>query len=117
MMRLKVTDVELMVHLGWSAEERRRVRRVLVNIEFIFKDLPKAVISDDLQDTPVCYQKIELMLRKEIEDKEFKLMEYLGYHCFQLVKEALPEDVDFKISLTKFLRDTEGSRTVELSSL
>lgn len=115
-MKLTVTDLEFMVHLGWTDEERRRVRRVLVNIEFVFAELPKAAFSDDLNDTPVCYQKIEWMLREAIEDKEFKLMEHLGQHCYQLIEQALPVGVDFTISLTKFLRDHEGSRTVELSS-
>lgn len=117
MIKLKVENLELMVHLGWSDEERRRVRRVLINIEFILNELPKAVVSDDLQDTPVCYHKIEMILRREIEDNEFKLLEYLGYRCYELIKEALPAGVNFKFSLTKFLRDTEGSRTIELSSL
>ena len=115
-MKLKVENLELMVHLGWSDEERRRVRRILINIEFIFNELPRAVMSDDLNDTPVCYQKIEMILRHEIEDNQFKLMEHLGYRCFELVKAAVPSDIKFTISVTKFLRDTEGARTVEFSS-
>ncbi len=110
---LKVEQLELQVHLGWAEIEREASQRVLLSIEFYFSELPKAALTDELNDT-ICYAKIEGVLLSEINLQSFKLLEHLGYRCYELVKNAIPKGQDFKLSVTKFLTETQGSRTFEL---
>ncbi len=112
---LKVEHLELQIHLGWTAAEREVRQRVLLNIEFYFLELPKAALTDELNDT-ICYAAIENMLMKEVNLQTFKLLEHLGYRCYELVKSAVPKDQNFKLSVTKFLAEAQGTRTFELRS-
>ena len=75
---LKVEHLELQIHLGWTAAEREVRQRVLLNIEFYFLELPKAALTDELNDT-ICYAAIENMLMKEVESA--KSAAYYGMWC------------------------------------
>lgn len=110
---LKVEHLALQIHLGWGEEERKNLQRVLVNIEFYFQELPKAALSDDLTDT-ICYAEIEQVILREVNQQSFKLLEHLGYRCSELVKNAVPHGQSFKLSVTKFLTEAQGSRTFEI---
>ena len=110
---LKVEYLELQVYLGWTEVERKAPQRVLLNIEFKFSVLPKAAFTDDLNDA-ICYAAIEQKIMREFNLTTFKLIEHLGYRCYELIKGAVPEGQSFKLSVTKFLAPAQGARTFEL---
>lgn len=98
---LLVNRLELMVHLGWPAEERASLQKVYLDMKLTFLKQPMACVNDELTDT-VCYQEIIEQLKDHLQKSSFKLLEHLGYVIYQFVKKHIPAQVKLKIIITKF---------------
>lgn len=92
--------LELSVHLGWPEAERLKKQFILIDIELLFSEPPKACLSDDLEDT-FSYEILCILIEKQIGQRQFRLIEHLGYEIYQLVKNALPENILVTIRVTK----------------
>ena len=110
---LKLENIEFMLHLGATAAEQEIAQKVVLSIEMRFDALPAAVHSDVLADT-ICYAGIEEKLRVLLLASRFNLIEHLGYRCYKLVKNCISEEMQLKLSVTKFLGPPHGSRTFVL---
>jgi dihydroneopterin aldolase len=85
--QLVVEKFETLVHLGCEAAERRLPQKVHFNCKITFKNLPKAVETDELKDS-ICYADLCAEFKKTSESKHFKLIEHLA-HCALLKVESL----------------------------
>jgi dihydroneopterin aldolase len=80
---LHIRKLRLMVHLGCTAEERKTLQPVELDIMLRFHGLPAGTESDNLSET-ICYSEIAGLLRELISKKEFNLIERLA------LKEKIP---------------------------
>jgi dihydroneopterin aldolase len=86
---LHIRKLRLMVHLGCTAEERKTLQPVELDIMLRFHGLPAGTESDNLSET-ICYSEIAGLLRELISKKEFNLIERLALELFQALKEKIP---------------------------
>jgi dihydroneopterin aldolase len=98
--KLHIRKLRLMVHLGCTAAERSKVQPVDVDFIFKFEGIPTGAISDQILET-ICYDEISKLMKKIILDKEFNLVEKLGYDLFHGVKSQIPTKTLCWIQVTK----------------
>lgn len=97
---LRLHDLECMVRLGCTAEERTHPQKVLWNIEFIFAEIPLACRSDQLSDA-ICYDRVARSLAAVGESKEFQLIEHLVFEAVQSLKDWLPSGPRMRLQVKK----------------
>lgn len=95
---LKVNQIDLMVNLGVSQQERSRKQLVFVAIELEFNKMPSACITDDIANT-ICYHNLAKTLNEYISGKEFNLIEYLAHKLLNIVKDVVKGKDVSQISL------------------
>ena len=74
---LLISDLRCWVHLGCGDEEKFHPQMVKIDLEFFFKYPPKAMLTDDLNDT-VCYLKSARSIQDLCSKKRFNLIEHLA---------------------------------------
>lgn len=98
---LRLNDLELMINLGWDAQERTQKQKVLLNLLIQFPVPPKACQTDKLEDT-ICYDQLIEKIRKEITNKHFCLIEHLTAEIYSLIKNNVPQKTKIILQLTKY---------------
>lgn len=98
---LSINGLELSVHLGWTEEECQREQIVLLEVDISFSDIPKACATDNLDDT-LCYSALITTIREKINNKKFRLIEFLTHELYQIIKAYLPEGSKIMVRLTKY---------------
>ncbi len=112
---IRIEGLEYDVYLGWNAEEREALRQIQISIHLFSPVLPRAVLTDELTDT-LCYQTIETALTAAVQHKTFRLLEHLGYFCYECIKPLLPEGIEFSLSVCKDLGEKRGTRAFVIRS-
>jgi len=97
---IELSEIELNLHLGWPDNERAHKQKIHVNLLLQFTQPPAACVTDDLTDT-YCYDSLVQMIVKEVEAKEFRLIEHLGFHIYQIIKKSEPNIHAIKVSIIK----------------
>ena len=97
---LTLNGLELSIYLGWPQTERLQPQTVSVDMTIQFAVPPKACTTDTLNDT-FCYDELVTLLKEKIAQRQFKLLEYLCYEMYQIVKNFLPADVTLRLCVTK----------------
>lgn len=96
---LKVNQLKLSIHLGWSEKERKHEQQVALSFT-IDMPTPKACLTDELTDT-VCYDALIKKIQAHVKNKEYRLIEYFSQDMYQLVKSELPKKSQLQITVTK----------------
>jgi len=96
--KLIIADLRLWVHLGWGEEEKLYPQMVSIDIEVIFKNPPKAITTDYLEDT-ICYAQLVQKVREVCAGGRFNLIERLVGD----IHDALPHlfNIGLRCSITK----------------
>jgi dihydroneopterin aldolase len=97
---LKINRLKLQVNLGWTDEERAAKQTVYVSYEIKFKEIPDAIITDNLKDT-VCYGEISDKISNFVEKNEFKLIEYLSQNIYKIIKESTSKPILVVVEVAK----------------
>lgn len=97
---LSISNLELPVYLGWSSSERRIKQVISLDITIHFLSLPKACITDKLNDT-VCYSTLIQKIRDHLVGKKFNLIEHVCHELYQLTKPLLPKQSVLTLTLSK----------------
>lgn len=97
---LFIKDLQLHVKLGCLEEERKSPQEVLINLEFRFMHPPKAISSDNLEDT-ICYAQISSALVNYCEGKEFKLIEKLANDLTFVTKNIIGMELALSLTVHK----------------
>ena len=87
--RLSISQLSLLVHLGWSLKERQTLQEVQLSIEMEFPASPSGEKTDRLEDT-LCYEGVCETLRNFVKDRPFHLIEKMAKECLSLLKEKHP---------------------------
>ncbi|WP_116964173.1 dihydroneopterin aldolase [Fastidiosibacter lacustris] len=77
MYKLKLNGIALNTYLGVYDFEQQQMQTVLVDVIVEFKNIPKACISDALEDT-FCYAQINEVLMRTAASKRYQLIEHLA---------------------------------------
>jgi len=99
-MKFEIRDIEILLSLGTTPEERATPQRILVSL-FWNADTVKAEQSDNLADT-TDYFVVREFVKPFLQDKSFSLLEKLHHDLFQAVRNYFPELQDLKITIEKF---------------
>lgn len=97
---LEINGIELYAYLGATGSERHLQQRILVDLNLTFPSLIKACQTDELDHT-ICYKTLRDHLQKEIEDKEFNLIEHLGWFLTDIILTTHPEVTINQLALVK----------------
>jgi len=95
-----IDELSLEANIGVTEEERKIKQKVVISLK-IFKDLEKAGKSDDLTNT-ICYEEITNLVKKEIINNEWNLVEKMGYDLARLIKQKTIAD-KIEIIIKKFV--------------
>jgi dihydroneopterin aldolase len=93
-------DLSLQVRLGCSESERATPQEVRLTVELRFEGAPKAIFSDDLNET-ICYAKISEALKKRLQSREYKLIEKMAADAFETVYEFSQAQAQIGIAVHK----------------
>ena len=98
---LQLRSLKLNVNLGWRKKEREHEQTVLLDIDLHFLQVPKACLSDNLDDT-VCYATLIEEIQRQLDTKDFRLIEHLSYAIYQIIKTHTPAKTKISVRITKF---------------
>lgn len=84
---LCIKDFKLVLRIGVESWERASTQDILLSISIIPSEVLKGGVSDDISDV-IDYHQL-LMHLKQLEDKEYKLIERLASDAFSLITEYL----------------------------
>ena len=87
---LEIRELRLAVRLGCTAAERAVPQEVRASLVLRFDSPPRVCLTDRLEDT-VCYAEIAEILTKKVRDREYQLVEKLGYELHSELLRRWPE--------------------------
>jgi dihydroneopterin aldolase len=87
---VSISKYAIYVKVGVTDEERAYPQKIFIDINLKYPALPNGCISDDIGDV-ICYDSICQLIAKSVEGKEFKLIEYLSFYVFNLLKKTCRE--------------------------
>jgi FolB domain-containing protein len=93
-------DLQLNIHLGVSAEERKNQQLVKISFYLHQPVLPNVTIDDNANDY-LCYNKVAQIIHDYCINKEFRTIEFLCYQIHQLIKKSVSTEVKVKVILEK----------------
>lgn len=96
---LTINRLRLTVHLGYENGERKTPQPVEVDIKLFFPELTEASINDDGNFS--CYDKISHVIKKLCDEKEFRLIEYLGKEIYNAIRPTVDNEVKIMVKITK----------------
>ena len=113
---LKISNYELLVHLGVSKNEKEKKQKVLLSIEVYFATLPKASITDNIKDT-ICYNGICDGL-EDFNGKTFNTIEGFAHKVFTFLNN-ISKPNHLKLQVDKFpdIKNLKGSVSFSIDSL
>lgn len=97
---LTINSLGLELYLGWPDDERLRKQTILLDIQILYPNAPRACATDHLDDT-VCYRHLIESLRTELENKKFHLIEHVTQAVYLFLKSLTPTETKLTVSLTK----------------
>lgn len=97
---LCLNGLEYEVRLGVTAQERAVPQPIRVDIRLYYQDTPPAC-RDDHSTEFSCYHTIADRLHGFLCGYEGKLLEYLGQELFREVREAVTDDAQVWLRVTK----------------
>mgnify|MGYP001597833778 CR=1 FL=1 len=97
---MQLNGLELSVNLGWPQGERKKTQIVSLTVIICFPTPPLGCTSDQLTDT-YCYDSLIQSIKNGLADRDFRLLEHLGYEIHRIITENLPPDFKIHISVTK----------------
>ena len=98
--RITLNSLELGVNLGWPQGERKKQQIVTLNVTICFPQTPQGCTTDQLTDTH-CYDSLITIIKTNLANRHFRLLERLGYEIYHIIKQSLPVDFLVQINLTK----------------
>ena len=97
---LEISQLSLNLHIGLSKEEREIAQEIEFNLKIVFNELPKACISDKINDT-LCYSECSKEIESFCLNNSFQLIEHLCHKLYTHLKNNFLSPKD-KLSLQVF---------------
>jgi dihydroneopterin aldolase len=97
---LSLEQLKVPVLLGVDDSELQTPQLIEIDIKIMFYALPKACLTDQLNDT-VCYAHLTERIEEFCSEKIFYLIEHLGYQLYRWLKEVIKQaDIGLTIKKT-----------------
>lgn len=87
---LEVNKLILKLNIGVEAEERLIAQEIECSLVIKFAKIPPSCASDHIKDT-LCYASLVEALEKFCQDREFHLIEHLGFLLYRYLKDNILE--------------------------
>lgn len=97
---IAIEGFELQLYIGCSPQEQETRQPVAIDIWILFPKPPLGCISDDLKDT-ICYVRCTDIIRQELFDEKFHLIEYLAARIHKVLKKELPMQLQIVVRVGK----------------
>jgi 7,8-dihydroneopterin aldolase/epimerase/oxygenase len=97
---LHIKQFELPVSLGWPDEERARTQTICLELYLRYPTEPLACKTDQLDDH-FCYDLLTKKIQDQIENRSFRLLEYLSREIYQIIKQNVPDNTLVTVGVKK----------------
>lgn len=97
---LRIQDLELQVRIGCSTAERENPQLVRVSVELRFMEPPRAVSTDNLDET-ICYARIAETIRSQCEGQSYQLIERMALEVYRQIRALAREGVQVAVHIHK----------------
>lgn len=97
---LRINDAEFEVTLGFFPEEREQKQTVKVDVLVQFSNLPKACVTDQLDDA-CCYADLVENIQKVCDACSYELIESLSYRIFQQLRSGIGSQDQIAVRVKK----------------
>jgi dihydroneopterin aldolase len=100
------------VYIGVTVEERRKIQPLEVKFEFQNNQNIQSKINDNSLEY-VCYKKIIDAVYARFNDTEIKLLEYLCYQIYQIIKSHVANGMLVNVSVKKICHSIVPGKDAE----
>lgn len=107
--QLEIRALVLKVRLGWEAVERKVPQDVSFSVSLRFDRMPEGCRTDELSDS-LCYGDVSELIARNIESREFKLIEHLAFVLFEEIKKLAGASVRVRLEVHKLHPPVENLR-------
>lgn len=83
-----LNNLRIRAHIGVTDKEQNELQDIDVSFRIYFPGIPKACLSDDINDT-ICYHQMSEIIRKYCAENRVRLLEYLCYQLHTKIKESI----------------------------
>ena len=98
---LKLENWQIALRLGHGEQERAQPQTVSFDLQLDFKRCPRAIFSDNIEDT-INYHQLLLELEDALKRKtEYRLIEHLAGEAYRFLREKLPSSIKIKLTVSK----------------
>ena len=97
-------EVKVSSYLGVTEEERANLQYIDIGFEFQNTGVQECMIDDNASDY-VCYQKIAQSIFNKFHKKKVRLLEYICYEVYKLLKLHLPVGAKINVSVQKHCKN------------
>ena len=105
---LEINKLILPLNIGATTHERSAPQEIELNLCIIFASTPQACHSDNISDA-ICYANLTDLIRKFCLNREFHLIEHLGFSLHQYIKTLLSVDDQLKLQILKHPQDIKAN--------
>jgi dihydroneopterin aldolase len=113
---LALNDLRLEARLGCGADERAKPQGVRFDLSVRFDRLPEGSKTDRLDGT-ICYAELSEKLRALCKEREFHLIENLGYEAYRRIDPGPPLKLWLRVTKLKPpVAGLEGGSSFELGT-
>ncbi|MDR1982703.1 MAG: dihydroneopterin aldolase [Holosporaceae bacterium] len=86
--QLNITNYETYFVLGNNSSEKRKKRKVIINVSLRFPEKNDACNSDSVDDT-VCYSQLLAFIDEKLQNAQFNLLERATQFLYEAISEYL----------------------------
>ena len=104
-------DLKLSLHLGVTVEERKKPQTIKATFKLYQSTNSECCNNDDSKEY-ICYADLAVKIREYCNSREFKLLEYLCFQVYKLIKSNIPKSVHVYVMIEKLDPKIEGSKCI-----
>jgi dihydroneopterin aldolase len=97
---LTLAGLEVPIHLGVTEQERNKLQKIIFSIKFYFDHIPSGCVTDEISHT-ICYDHVARLINGHCKEREFKLIERLGYEVFKLIRSTTDDNIKIWLKIVK----------------
>lgn len=104
-------DLELDVNIGTSEKERAKKQKIKITFRLYQPGAPD-YCANDSSDRYICYSALANTIKKYCEATEFRLLEYLCFQIYNLIKATITELAGVHVTTQKMYPNDNGMKYV-----